>query len=129
MRSRLRYAAIAILIASVPVVLMVLAASGEPEPGMKAEPLSRTIGYGAVLWYPWAILAPFIDRLVRRSRPHSSGDRARTIAAHAALALVFITVHAMLMHAVTLAYEPQVRRTLWRAVRGELLPDSILYSA
>jgi signal transduction histidine kinase len=129
MRSRLRYAAITILIASVPVVLMVLAAGGEREPGMKAEPLGQTIVYGAALWYPWAILAPFIDRLVRRSRPQTSADRARMIAAHAALALVFIALHGTLMHAVTLAYEPALRRPLGQALVRELLPNSILYSA
>jgi signal transduction histidine kinase len=129
MRSRLRYAAITILIASVPVTLMVLAASGSPEPGIKPEPLGKTLLYGAALWYPWAIVAPFIDRLVRRSRPQSAGDRARIVAGHAALALAFVAVHGSVMHAVAVAFEPEMRRPLWRAITGELLPNAILYTA
>ena len=129
MRSQLRYAAITILIASVPVMLMALAASGSGESGTKAQPLGQTLLYGAALWYPWAIVAPFIDRLVRRSRPSSYGDRGRIVAAHAALALAFIVAHGAMMHVVTKAIEPEMRRSLWRAMTAELLPNTILYTA
>ena len=116
MRSRLRYAAITILIASVPVVLMVLAAGGSGEPGTKTQPLGQTLLYGAALWYPWAIVAPFIDRLVRRARPSSFDDRVRIIARHAALALTFIIAHGATMQVVANAIEPEMRRSLWRAL-------------
>jgi LytS/YehU family sensor histidine kinase len=96
---------------------------------MKREPLQRTLLYGAALWYPWAIVAPFIDRLVRRSRPQSGYDRARIVATHAALALGFIAAHGVVMHAVAMAFEPEMRRTLWRAITAEVLPNAILYSA
>lgn len=129
MRSRLRYAAIAILIASVPVVLMVLAAGGEAEPGMRPEPISQTLIYGVVLWYPWALIAPVIDRLVRRFRPETSRERARMIAAHAALALVFTILHGAVIYAATASLMPAVGRSLWRSIRVELLPDAILYTA
>lgn len=129
MRSRLRYAAIAILIASVPVMLMVLAASGRGEPGMKPEPLGHTLAYGAALWYPWVLVAPFIDRLVRRSRPASGWDRVRDIVRHAALALAFVIIHGSVMHAAMQAFESNPRQTLRRSIAGELLPDAILYAA
>ena len=129
MRARLRYAAIAILIASVPLMLMVLTASGGGEPGMTPEPLSHTLVYGSALWYPWAIVAPFIDRLVRRSRPESTKARVRTIAMHIALAIAFIVAHGSLMYAVNVRVEPEFRRPLSRAITSEVLPDSILYAA
>jgi signal transduction histidine kinase len=129
MRSRLRYAAIAILIASVPVVLMVLTAGGEAEPGRKVEPLGQTLLYGAALWYPWALVAPFIDRLVRRFRAETSRDRARMIAAHAALALAFAVLHGAVIYAAMTAFEPAAGQGLWRSIRLELLPDAILYTA
>jgi signal transduction histidine kinase len=128
-RSRLRYAAIAILIASVPMALMVLAAGGEREPGVKAEPLGRTLAYGAALWYPWALVAPIIDRLVRRFHAETPRDRARMIAAHAALAAAFTIAHGAVIHAAMTAFEPAAGRGLWRTVRLELLPDTILYAA
>ncbi len=129
MRSRLRYAAIAILIASVPVVLMVLASGGEAEPGMKPEPVWQTLAYGFALWYPWAIVAPFIDRLVRRFRPDTRRDRVRMIAAHVALAVVFVIVHSAVIYAAMLAVDPDPRRSAWRTFTVELLPDAILYTA
>jgi signal transduction histidine kinase len=129
MRARLRYAAITILIASVPVALMVLAAGGEADPGMKAEPLRQTLLYGFALWYPWAIIAPFIDRLVRRSRTESTRDRVQMIAAHVALALAFSVVHGAVMYGAMTTFEPGPRRTLWRSISVELLPDAILYTA
>ena len=83
MRSRIRYAAITFLIASVPLVLMLLARRGEP--GQQVEPLWQLFAYGVAEWYPWAIVAPFIDRRVRRSRPQSRADRARAMGGHAAI--------------------------------------------
>jgi two-component system, LytTR family, sensor kinase len=128
MRSRIRYAAITILIASVPIVLMLFATRGG-ERGMPAEPLWQTLVYGVAQWYPWAILAPFIDRRVRQSRPRTRTDRLRVMGGHAAIAAAFIIVHGTAMHATLRVIEPEVTRPLWRAIRAELIPDTILYIA
>ena len=129
MRSRIRYAAITILIASVPTVLMMLATSGPTDRGFPPEPLVRVAAFGAAQWYPWALLAPFIDRRVRRSHPQSRADRLRVIGGHAAMAAGFIIVHGAFMHVVLRAIEPGEIRPLWRSVRAELVPDAILYTA
>ena len=128
MRSRLRYAAIAIVIASVPVMLMVLSTRGPAEPGRPTEPLWQTVVYGAAEWYPWALLAPFIDRLVRRSRPRTRGERARMFGRHATLAATFLAVHGSGMHWLVHWLEPKITKGLWASVRGEVIPDIILYS-
>ena len=128
MRSRLRYAAITILITSVPVALMLLAASGEAEPGQTPEPLAQMILYGAAEWYPWAILAPFIDRLVRRSRPRNRGERMRIIATHVAMVAGFILIHGSAMQLLNEWLHPPFTRPYWRSIRSEAIPDVILYS-
>lgn len=129
MRLRLRYGAITLLIASVPVVLMVLASRGPNDRGLPPDPLWETIAYGVAQWYPWAVLAPFIDRRVRTSRPHRRRDWTRIVAAHAALAGAFIVVHGTVTHAVTREIEPRAAGTLWRSIRGTAPPDAILYVA
>ena len=50
MRHRFRYAAISILIASVPIVLTVLGRRESTEPGEIAEPLFEMIVYGIAQW-------------------------------------------------------------------------------
>jgi sensor histidine kinase YesM len=129
MLSRLRYAAITILIASVPVVLMVLAESGPSERGFPSEPVRTTAISGAARWYPFALLAPFIDLLVRRSRPTTKLGRAGVIGRHAALAAVFLVLHVAVMHANTRVMEPQETPQFLRSLRSELVPDAILYTA
>ena len=129
MRSRLRYAAITILIASVPVVLMVLATSTSVERGLAVEPLWKTLIYGAAQWYPWALLAPLIDMRVRRTRPRTTADRVRVFAGHAALAMVFILVHGVVLHATLRLTEPGETGSLLRRVSAEILPGTILYTA
>src|SRR5688572_20454482 len=129
MRARIRYAAITILIASVPTVLMMLATSGPSERGFPPEPVWQVAAFGAAQWYPWALLAPFIDRRVRRSRPQSRADRLRGIGGHAVMAAGFMIVHGMFMHVVLRAVEPGEVRPIWRTVRAELVPDAILYTA
>src|SRR5262245_65815106 len=84
MRSRLRYAVVSVLIASVPVVLTALA-TRRAEGGRAPEPLSSVLAYGAAEWYPWALIAPFIDRRVRRSRATTPSVRVRVFAGPAAL--------------------------------------------
>ena len=72
---------------------MLLATRGEP--GQQAEPLWQVFAYGVAEWYPWAIVAPrFIDRRVRRSASADTGDRARAIGGHAAVALGFMVLMA-----------------------------------
>ena len=129
MRSRFRYAAITILIASVPVVLMVLATSTSTERGIVVEPLGKTLLYGASQWYPWAILAPFIDRRVRRSRPRTIRDRARIVGGHALLAAAFWLAHGALMHATLFVTEPGETFSFMRMASRAILPDTILYTA
>ena len=129
MLSRLRYAAITILIASVPVVLMVLAESGPTEQGVPPEPVRRMAIFGAAQWYPWALLAPFIDLLVRRSRPRTTIERAGIIARHALLAGVFLLLHGVIMNATTRVMEPEEARPFLRSVRSDLIPTAILYTA
>src|SRR5688572_27777571 len=129
MRSRLRYAAIAVLIASVPVVLMVLAASGPSERGFPPEPVRSVAAFGAAQWYPWAVLAPFIDLLVRRSRPKTPRDRAAVIGRHAALAAVFLVLHGAVMNATLRLMEPQEARPLLMSLWSDLVPTTILYTA
>src|SRR6185436_14485973 len=107
MLSRVRYAAITLLIASVPVVLTVLAASGPSERGRPPEPLRSALIFGAAEWYPWAILAPFVDLLVRRSRPKTKRERAAVIGQHAALAVVFLFLHGAVTNATAHVMEPQ----------------------
>src|SRR5689334_9881268 len=108
MRSRFRYFVISFLIASVPVALMLLATRGRSEP---AEPLRTTLIYGVVEWYPWALLAPFIDRRVRRSRPKTGAGRLQILAGHAGLAAVFLVAHSALTYSVSLAMFPPEGRS------------------
>jgi len=130
MRSRLRYALLTFLIASVPVALMLLATRGPSERGGMREPLLQTLIYGVVEWYPWALLAPFIDRRVRRSRPRSRMDRVRTFAGHAGLALMFLAAHVALKTVVNRTMFPGEAGPLsFRAFVSDLLPTSILYTA
>ena len=129
MRSRLRYAAITFLIASVPVVLMVLATSGSVERGFPPEPVLRVAVYGAAQWYPWALIAPFIDRRVRRSRPETRADRLRLVGGHAVIALAFVLVHGVMMHVVLLTAWPREPRSFWQSISADVLPNLILYAA
>ena len=127
MPSRIRYAAITFLIASVPLVLMLLATRGEP--GQQTEPLWQVFAYGVAEWYPWAIVAPFIDRRVRRSRPQTRSDRARAIGGHAAVAVGFMVLHGSAINAAMRMTEPAPARPILRSLQSVLIPDAILYTA
>jgi two-component system, LytTR family, sensor kinase len=111
------------------VVLMVLTSRSAGERGLTPEPLWQTVAYGAAQWYPWTVLAPLIDWRVRRSRPRTRLDRVRVFGGHAAVAAAFIVAHGLMMHGVVRAIEPQFVRPLWRSIRSELIPDTILYTA
>jgi two-component system LytT family sensor kinase len=111
------------------VALMLLATRGPSERGGMQEPLHQTLIYGVAEWYPWALLAPFIDRRVRRSRPRTRGDRVRVFAGHAGLALTFLLLHTALTFSVNRALFPSEGRAFHRALVSDLLPTSILYTA
>jgi two-component system, LytTR family, sensor kinase len=127
MRSRLRYASVAFLIASVPLVLMLLATRGE-QSGPQ-QPLWQSVAYGAAEWYPWALVAPLIDWRARRSRPRTRADRVRVFAGHVALAAGFMAAHGSLMYAVRSAIYSEGPRSLVQAIRSESVPVAILYTA
>lgn len=129
MRPRLRYAAIAVLIASVPVVLMVLGTSGSSERGFPPEPVWEVALHGAAQWYPLAILAPFVDGLVRRSRPKHRGERLAVLGRHVTLAAIFLVLHSVVLDATTRLLEPQEARTFHMTIWSDLIPTAILYTA
>ena len=122
---RIRYAAISFLIATAPILLIALA-SRTPERDGFVEPLRNVLVFGAAQWYPWAILAPFIDRQVRRWRPEAS--RLWHIAAHVGLLALFVVAHALVLFAATSIVAPEERRPIGRMITGEIVPDIILYS-
>ena len=127
MLQRARYFIISLLIASVPVTLMALS-TREPSEGRAVEPLARVLGYGAALWYPWVLVAPLIDREVRRSRPRDWPDRLRIFGRHLGLFLVFLAVHSAIVGAVTSRMMPQEGHA-WQMLIDQLAPDAVLYVA
>ncbi len=127
MRPRLRYTAISLLITSVPVVLAGVA-SRTPEPGQAADPIWRVLALSGIEWYPWALVAPFIDRWVRRSRPASGRDRLRVFAGHVALWASFGLAHRFLVTAVSALVAPE-RAGLRRPLPTSLVPEAVLYLA
>ena len=129
MRSRYRYALLTFLIASVPVALTLLASRGPDERGYPPEPLRDVAIWAVAEWYPWAILAPFIDRLVRRSRPKTRSEWAAVLVRHAALAVTFMVLHGVGTDVLSSVMKPERPLNLWRSVRSEFLPDAILYTA
>jgi two-component system LytT family sensor kinase len=126
MRPRLRYAVLTFLIASVPIVLMLLATRGSAE--RPAQPVLQTLAYGAAEWYPWALVAPLIDRLVRRSSRRRA-DRLRAISAHVALALLFLVAHSFLMFVVNGTLLEGEWRPFSTMLLGDMMPTAILYCA
>ena len=126
MRPRLRYALLTFLIASVPIVLMLLATRGSSE--NPAQPLLQTFAYGAAEWYPWALVAPFIDRRIRRSSRRRA-DRPRAIAGHVALAVLFLVAHAFLMFMVNATFVEGDGRPFPAMLAGDIMPTAILYCA
>lgn len=122
---RFRYTAISLLITSVPVVLAAVA-SRTPERGQIVEPLWLVVGFSAAQWYPWAIVAPFIDRWVRRSRPKSRADWLRIIGGHFTLWLGFALAHSVVTWAVSALL---FNETQWHLGIYRLVPDLVLYLA
>lgn len=128
MRSRVRYAAITLLITSVPVALTILTWSTDSS-GEGNKPLWQVFAYSAAEWYPWAIAAPLIDWRVRRSHARSPADRARLIAGHVALAIAFTVLRRVGLNAVDAAIVPGFRADFWRGLQRDLMPGALLYSA
>lgn len=126
MRPRFRYVAISLLITSVPVLLAAVAARS-PEPGQPIEPLWLIVAYGAAEWYPWAILAPFIDRRVRRSRPTQRADWMKVLGGHLTLWAGFALTHSVFLTVVTKAIFPASSGS--RRMASQLVPDAVLYVA
>ena len=128
MRPHLRYLAISILIASVPVTLSVLTSRGPRESGRPPDPIAQTLATGMAFWYPWALVAPLIDRKVRRSRPQSRRERVQSIAGHLPLLAAFSAVHTTIVTGVTVHFYPDEARFFWLFAREQIIPDALLYS-
>jgi two-component system LytT family sensor kinase len=125
---RLRYFTIAVLIASVPVALMALASREPRRPDGVVVPLSAVLPEAAAIWYPWVLVAPVIDREVRRQRPGEWRGRLFALVRHAGILAAFTIAHGSLMFALERgSEEPPV--PLARAVRAETIPDGLLYLA
>jgi len=127
--SRLRYALVTFLIASVPFVLMVISFQTEAERGRTIEPIAKVVAFGAAQWYAWVFVAPLIDRRVRRSRPIDRAGIARVIGGHVVLWGVFATAHGALVAAVSSSLRPDERIGFGEGLVGQLVPDAILYTA
>jgi hypothetical protein len=123
---RLRYAAISVLIATVPIVLVALATRGG-EGGRPPEPLAGILIYGAAQWYPWAALAPLIDRRIRRGGRGTSW--LRQLSGHAAQFAVFVLLHTVVLQAAAGVVAPDEGRSFARALASGLAPEAILYAA
>jgi sensor histidine kinase YesM len=107
-------------------VVLAAVATRSPEGGQAAPPLWLVIGSSAVQWYPWAIVAPFIDWRVRRSRPVSRSQWLGVISGHLALWASFSIAHSV--------FDAIVSRTLWREPVPyfnwfRMVPDGVLYLA
>jgi len=127
--ARLRYAAIAFLIASVPFTLMVIAFRSEGERGQPPEPLARVVALGAAEWYTWVLVTPFIDARVRRARPTNTAGRVRVLGGHVVLWMGFVLVHGTVVSVAAAAMNPAESRRFSDRLVGRLLPDAILYAA
>jgi len=128
-RQRIRYVVISILIASVPVTLTIIT-SREPREGAgPVEPIGELLTYGAALWYPWVLVAPLIDRQVRRSRPRNWAERGRVLARHALLLAAFTIVHSAIVGATSMMMFPSEVHFRWRLLMSHLVPDTVLYGA
>jgi hypothetical protein len=125
-RARLRYFAVSVVIASVPVALMVLASQTGRE-GRQTEPLWQVVGYGLTQWYPWVLVAPAIDWLVRRSRSRTWRHRARIIAGHLALFAIFAVVHGSVRIAAAAYLHPEEAGSAAGGLLDDWIPDALLY--
>jgi len=124
----LRYFIVAFLIASVPVALMLITFVADPNPERQRTFL-QVLAIGASEWYSWVLIAPFIDRLVRRPRPPELGARLRVVGTHLLHWAAFTAVHRTLVSAVMASVSPE-RATAWfRTPLSQAMPNAILYGA
>ena len=128
MRSRLRYAAITVLITSVPVALAMLSWRAD-DAGGNVKPFWEVFAYSAAEWYPWAIVAPLIDRHARRSHVRTRADVVRLIAGHVLLLVVLICFRRLTLNAVDAAMRTGFQMNFWRGVQRDLMPGTLLYAA
>lgn len=128
MHATLRYFLVAFLIASVPVALMVVTVLADPG-GDGTRTLMQVLAMGASEWYPWAILAPFIDHLVRQSRSREVRARLRVAGQHILQWAAFTAVHRTLVSAVAASVYPDETTTWLRAFLSQAVPNAILYGA
>jgi two-component system LytT family sensor kinase len=126
--AKIRYFTIAFLIASVPMALMLLTQLAEPE-AERSRTLLQTLALGAAEWYPWVLVAPFIDRLTRRSRSRAVADRLRMAGAHIAQWAVFTVMHRSIVAMAAAAVYPDEATNWSRALIGQAVPNAILYGA
>jgi anti-sigma regulatory factor (Ser/Thr protein kinase) len=126
MQPRIRYAVISVLIASAPIAFTVMAGRPADAPGA-ADPMWRTLVLGAAQWYPWTLVAPIIDRRVRRQSV-SAWALARSCVDHGLLLLLFSALHCTVVYAVTDALDASEPRTVAGLVFGSLARDLVLYS-
>src|SRR5262245_34732877 len=108
---------------------MVLASREPGEAGRPPEPIGRILAAGAALWYPWVLVAPLIDRQVRRSRFQTWPDRVGVLGRHALLLLAFMAVHDAILAGTSALLYPEEARFSWRMPIRQAIPDTILYSA
>ena len=126
---RLRYATVAFVIASVPIVLTLLSTLGSAE-RQPAARLWQLLVTGIAVWYPFAIVAPMIDRRIRGSRPMRRADHLRGLAPHILLLATFIAAHGIVIYGATRITSPaQPAESLSYAIRGRIIPDAIIYIA
>jgi sensor histidine kinase YesM len=118
------------LIASVPIALSVLASQTPREDGRAIEPMWRAFAFGAAEWYPWVLVAPVIDWLVRRSRPVTARDRILAFVRHARTLALFAVAHALVNAGAQALIEGPVSLSgVFTRISRILLPDAILYAA
>jgi LytS/YehU family sensor histidine kinase len=108
---------------------MALASQATPEPGRQLEPLSNILLFGAAQWYPWAVVAPFIDRIVRRSRVSTARDGVRVLGWHARLLLIFAIAHGATLRAASWINGSGEAASIAAVLLSELVPNAVLYSA
>lgn len=125
-RARLRYATVALLIASVPIVLTLLSNLRSVGPSVRPW---QTLVMGIAVWYPFAAVAPFIDRRVRRSRPTGRRDYLKGAVPHLLMLAALIVAHGTLMYGASRITFPRPAESLSYAIQGRIIPDAIIYAA
>jgi len=96
--------------------------------GERPQTLLQVLATGAAQWYPWVVIAPFIDQLVRRSRSREVRARLRVVGLHILQWAAFTVAHRSLVSVASASIYPEEATTWFRAV-SQAVPDAILYGA